>query len=91
MKIVSGNIHCSDVFYEEDKSSSAKLLEERDCLACEMESFSLLHNATKFGKKATEILTVTDNLVTGIRADSNFRQNKVNDMLKLALESILKL
>ena len=91
MKIVSGNIHCSDVFYEEDKSSSTKLLEERDCLACEMESFSLLHNATKLGKKATEILTVTDNLVTGIRADSNFRQNKVNDMLKLALESILKL
>ena len=56
-----------------------------------MESFSLLYNAKKFNKEATEILTVTDNLTTGERADSNFRQNKVNDMLKLALESSLEL
>lgn len=91
MKMTKGNIHCSDVFYEEDETSKDKLLAQYGCVACEMESYSLLHNARKFGKKATEILTVTDNLVTGERADSSFRQNKVNDMIKLALESTLNL
>lgn len=89
--ITKGNIHCSDVFYEEDSTSKDKLLEKYGCLACEMESYSLLHNARKFNKQATEILTITDNLVTGERADSSFRQNKVNDMIKLALESVLDL
>lgn len=91
LPLTKGNIHCSDVFYEEDETYKEKLLAEYNCLACEMESFALLHNAQKFHKEATEILTVTDNLVTGERADSSFRQNKVNDMIKLALESVLEL
>lgn len=89
--ITKGTIHCSDVFYEEDENYKNELLNTYGCIACEMESFSLLYNAKKFNKDATEILTVTDNLVTGDRADSSFRQNKVNDMLKLALESSLEL
>lgn len=89
--ITKGTIHCSDVFYEEDENYKNELLNTYGCIACEMESFSLLYNAKKFNKDATEILTVTDNLVTGERADSSFRQNKVNDMLKLALESSLEL
>lgn len=91
LNIAKGTIHCSDVFYEEDENYKNELLNNYNCIACEMESFSLLYNAKKFNKEATEILTVTDNLTTGERADSNFRQNKVNDMLKLALESSLKL
>lgn len=89
--ITKGTIHCSDVFYEEDENYKNELLNAYGCIACEMESFSLLYNAKRFNKDATEILTVTDNLVTGERADSSFRQNKVNDMLKLALESSLEL
>lgn len=89
--ITKGTIHCSDVFYEEDENYKNELLNAYGCIACEMESFSLLYNAMKFNKDATEILTVTDNLVTGERADCSFRQNKVNDMLKLALESSLEL
>lgn len=89
--ITKGTIHCSDVFYEEDENYKNELLNTYGCIACEMESFSLLYNAKKFNKDATEILTVTDNLVTGERVDSSFRQNKVNDMLKLALESSLEL
>lgn len=89
--ITKGTIHCSDVFYEEDENYKNELLDTYGCIACEMESFSLLYNAKKFNKDATEILTVTDNLVTGERADSSFRQNKVNDMLELALESSLEL
>ncbi len=89
--VTLANIHCSDVFYEEDESYKEKLIERYNCLACEMESFSLLHNAKKFKKQATQILTVTDNLVTNERASSEERQNKVNNMLEIALESVLKL
>ena len=89
--ISRGVIHCSDVFYEEDEEYKTKLYEKYGCIACEMESFALLHNAQKFGREATEILTITDNLVTGERLSSNDRQNKVNDMIILALESIAKL
>ncbi len=90
-KIKRGIIHCSDVFYEEDEEYKKVLYERYKCIACEMESFSLFHNAKKFDKKATEILTVTDNLVTGDRLSSDDRENKVNDMLVLALESVLRL
>lgn len=89
--ITKGIIHCSDVFYEEDESYKTRLFEKYKCIACEMESFSLFHNANKFGKRATEILTVTDNLVTGVRLPSDDRQNKVDRMLVLALESVLHL
>lgn len=89
--ITKGIIHCSDVFYEEDESFKTRLYEKYGCIACEMESFSLFHNAKKFGRSATEILTVTDNLVTGERLSSDDRQNKVDKMLLLSLESVLEL
>lgn len=89
--IFNGVIHCSDVFYEEDSNYKTKLYEEYGCVACEMESFALLHNAKKFGKEATEVLTVTDNLVTGKRLSSDDRQNRVGDMIVLALESAVRL
>lgn len=89
--ITIANVHCSDVFYEEDETSKEKLFEKYGCMACEMESFALLHNAEKFHKKAAQILTVTDNLVTGERASASDRTNKVNDMLVVALESTLKI
>lgn len=89
--ITIANVHCSDVFYEEDETSKQKLYEKYGCMACEMESFALFHNAEKFHKKAAQILTVTDNLVTGERASAADRTNKVNDMIVVALESTLKL
>lgn len=89
--VTIANVHCSDVFYEEDENYKFKLFEKYGCMACEMESFALFHNAEKFHKKAAQILTVTDNLITGERASSSDRTNKVNDMIVIALESALKL
>lgn len=90
-KLTEGVIHSSDVFYEEDDTSREVLLRDYGCIACEMESFSLLHNAKKFGRAATEILTVTDNLVSLERLPSEDRQKKVDAMILLALESVLSL
>ena len=68
-----------------------KLYDKYGCMACEMESFALFHNAKKFGKKAAQILTVTDNLITGERASSENRQNDVMTMIEIAMESVIKL
>ena len=42
-------------------------------------------------EKEAQILTVTDNLITGERASSEARQNNVMDMLEVAMESVIKL
>lgn len=84
-----GNIYCSDVFYENE--NTLKTYKDYNCIGCEMESFSLFYNAKKLNRHASQLVTITDNLVTGERLDSAARQNKVMDMVKLALESTLNL
>ena len=46
MPLIEGVIHSSDVFYREDKTPYwQRLRDEYGCLAVEMESFALFHNA----------------------------------------------
>lgn len=85
--IILANTHSSDVFYEDNNTSKEYL--KYDCKVCEMESFALFHNARKFGKKAAQLLTVTDNLVTGERASAEARQSNVMKMVEIALESAI--
>ncbi len=82
-------IHSSDVFYKEN-DNFRELYEKYGCMACEMESFALFHNAQVLGKKAACILTVSNNLVTGEETTSEERQNSLKEMITLALESSLK-
>lgn len=82
------NIHSSDVFYKENDNFK-KLYQDKGCMAVEMESFALFHNANVLGKRAACLLTVTDNLVTGERLSSDDRLKGVNNMIEIALESIL--
>lgn len=84
-----GTIHSSDVFYKEN-DNFRELYEKYGCLACEMESFALFHNASVLGKKAACILTISDNLVTKAETTSEERQKSLKDMIELALESCLK-
>lgn len=88
--VTIANVHCTDAFYgREEVVKVAK--EKYGCMAVEMESFALFHNANRFHKKAAQILTVSDSLVTHEAMSSGDRQNKVNDMLKVALETAIKL
>lgn len=87
--IIKGNIHSTDVFYESSESSKKCL--DFKCIGCEMESFSLFYNAKKLNKNAAQLLTITDNLVTDERMSSSDRQNKVMEMIEIALESAIKL
>ena len=84
-----GIIHSTDVFYKEN-NNFIDLVEKYNVLGAEMETFALFTNAKSLNKKATCILTVSDNLVTKKETTSEERQNSFHTMIKIALESILK-
>ena len=85
--IYEGCIHSSDVFYEEGGTDYKTLYEEKGCLAVEMESFALFHNASALGKKAACILTISDSFVFNQVITTEERQNSFTNMMKVALET----
>ncbi len=88
--INKGIVHSSDVFYKEN-DNFLEIAEKYNCLAVEMETFALFHNAKVTGKKATAIVTISDSLVTHEQTTSEERQNSFVTMIKLALESAIEL
>lgn len=88
IKVKQGRVHTTEAFYTEDKDYSKFI--DRRCLAVEMETYALLFNAKKFLKKATAILTISDNLITHVEIDAEARERKLDEMILLALESIIK-
>lgn len=90
--LIKGCIHSSDVFYRQDKTPYYKrLYEEKGCLAVEMESFALFHNAGVLGKNAACILTISDSFVSHKETTSEERQKSFTKMMELALETALEL
>lgn len=85
-----GTLHSSDVFYKENNNFK-ELYDKYNCIACEMESFALFHNANQCKKSAACLVTISDNLVTKEETTSEERQNSFNNMILLALESSLKI
>ena len=85
-----GIVHSSDVFYKENDNFK-ELYNNYNCLAVEMETFALFHNANITGKKASALVTISDNLVTQEETTSEERQNSFITMIKLALESAISL
>lgn len=84
-----GTVYSSDVFYYQTPFDFRKLYQEHGCLAVEMESFALFHNAKVCNKNAACVLTVSDNLETRAETTSEERQNSFTHMMELVLESIL--
>lgn len=72
-----GCLHSSDVFYRESKDY-LKTVEEKGCLAVEMESFALFSNAKVLGKHAACIVTISDSFVS----QKKQHQNKENSHLQ---------
>lgn len=83
--LIEGRIHSSDVFYHES-SDFSEIYEKHNCIAVEMESFALFHNANVLGKKAACLLTVSDSLVTHEVTTAEERQTAFTNMMKVALE-----
>ncbi len=85
INIIEGKVSCSDVFYREDKDAYKKIYENHGCIAVEMESFALFHNANVLGKKAACLLTVSDSLVTKEKTTSEEREKRFTEMIEIAL------
>ena len=56
----------------------------------EMESFALLHIAKKYHVEASALITCVDSEFVNYILTPEERQNCLDDMLRLALESIIK-
>ena len=87
--LIEGNIHSSDVFYRQPSDEKPtyweKLRDEKGCLAVEMESFALFHNARVLGKRAACLLTISDSFVSPEITTAEQRQKSFTDMMKVAL------
>jgi purine-nucleoside phosphorylase len=86
--LVEGTIHSSDVFYHADSGDIPywqKIMKEQNCLAVEMESFALFHNAKVTGKKASCLVTISDMLAGGPAATSAEREQGFTRMMEIAL------
>lgn len=96
LSYVVGNVISSDTFYNDNENipdgmTSADLWRKMGVLGVEMEAAALYMNASRSGKNALAILTVSDHLVTGEALSSDDRQNSFTDMMKLSLETAVKL
>ncbi|GKU78542.1 purine-nucleoside phosphorylase [Paenibacillus sp. L3-i20] len=90
LKLHVGNVFCSDSFYRDDKSVVQKLM-DYGVLGVEMETTALYTLAAKYGVNALTILTVSDHLLTGEETTSAERQSTFNDMMEVALDTVISI
>ena len=86
------NVFCSDVFdnYIPDLQQVLNRL-PKDIEASEMESFVLFYLAKMLNKKAGCLLTVVNTVYDEEELTAEQRQNSLNNMIKLALETARKI
>ena len=90
LALVEGCVHSSDVFYRNDPTPYYETLyQQYGCLAVEMESFALFHNANVLHKKAACLLTISDSFVAKEELSAKEREQSFTNMMTLALESFL--
>lgn len=90
IKLNNSTVHSSDIFYRKDPSLPA-VAKEHNCIAVEMEAFSLFANAQHLGKTAATLLTVSDIIPTHEQISANDREKALLPMMELALESAVAL
>ena len=89
-----GNMACTECFdpYLDDPMSfTNRIPKEYNAMGSEMESFALFYTAKHLGKNAACLLTVSDSLCFKEELTSEQRQLSMNNMIKLALESAIKI
>ena len=60
-----------------------------DFLSVEMEAFGLFYIANKFGREASCLMTVVDSFYDEKSLTSEEREQSLNEMITIALESVL--
>ena len=75
--------------YCDDKEKYRSNYPKRDFIAVEMEAYALFYVARKLKKDAACLLTVVDSLFDSQNLTIEQREKSLNDMIKVALESLL--
>ncbi len=94
VKLRKANIACTECFdpYILDIDSIIKKFpEDKKIIGAEMESFALFYNAKVLNKKAACLLTVVDSILNKQSLSAKDRQESLNNMIKIALETCIKL
>ena len=89
INLFESRVLCSDVFY--DNSDYKELESKYNVVGVEMETFALFHTADMLNKKVTALLTISNSFATEEELTSEERERNLNEMIKLALESSLKI
>lgn len=86
-----GKTITSDVFdlYCDDEDRFRGNFPDMNFLAVEMEAFGLFYIANKLGREASCLMTVVDSLYDKRSLTSEEREKSLNNMIEMALESII--
>ncbi len=93
-KIIFGNTVCSEIFdyYAEDFEKFISVFpKDLNIIAAEMEAFALFYTAKYFEKDASCLLSVVDSHFKKQEVSSKERETSLNSMIKIALETAIKL
>lgn len=85
IKVKAGNILSADEFYGDD-FNYYKHWANHGVLCVEMETAAIYTLAAKYKVQALTILTISDELVTGIESTALERQETLSEMVEIALE-----
>lgn len=89
-KLIEGNTVCTDVFdhYMTDiKKFFNRIPKGFNPVSAEMEAFALFYNAKLLNKKAACLMTVVDSQFIEKQASTEEREQGLNNMIKIALDS----
>lgn len=92
--VVKANTLCGEAFdrYMSDMNKMIdRLPKEYNISGAEMEAFALFYNAKLLNKNASCLLTVVDSYYYDEKATAEQRQNSLNQMIRLGLESAILL
>lgn len=92
IKVLYGMTTTMDVFgpYIDFERVLNRIPKEYDILSEEMEAFGLIHVANSLNVASTTLMTVVDSKYSKIVLSPKDRETKLNNMITLALESIIK-
>ncbi|UXI00791.1 purine-nucleoside phosphorylase [Photobacterium sp. TY1-4] len=88
IEVKVGNLFSADLFYNPD-FEFFQTMKQYGILGVEMEAAGIYGLAAEFGAKALTICTVSDHILRGEATTSEERQLTFNEMIEIALESVL--
>ncbi len=84
-----GNVHSADLFYNPEEGVFERM-RDMGVLAVEMEAAGLYGVAAERGARSLTILTVSDHILHGTETSSDERQTTFDDMVRVALETVVR-